>query len=141
MSPPAVAAGQLPAVLYVDRIVIEADPAAPPGSVVPGGRGGLCENGYAVDIAHSKYVTIRGLTIVGAGGRGVGLRGGSAGNTGIHLERNRIGRGGTSECNGGIDVGRGNPRTAIANTTHSDDWSRSRVSRARRRTPTTRRAT
>ena len=98
-----------------DRIVIEADPSAPPGSVLLRGRAARCEGGYAVEFARSKYVTLRGLTIVGAGGRGIGLRGGSLENTGIHLERNRIGRGGPRECNGGIDVGRGNPQTVIAN--------------------------
>jgi len=98
-----------------DRIVIEADPAAPPGSVLLRGRTDGCEGGYAIDVSRSKYVTIRGLTIVGAGGRGIGLRGGSLENRGIHLERNRIGRGGPRECNGGIDVGRGNPETVIAN--------------------------
>ena len=60
-------------------------------------------------------MTIRGLSVVGGGVRGIGLRGGSLENTGIHLERNRIGRGGPRECNGGIDVGRGNPQTVIAN--------------------------
>jgi hypothetical protein len=34
-----------------DRIVIEADPSAPRGGVVLGGRGGRCESGYAIDIA------------------------------------------------------------------------------------------
>src|SRR5690606_13470718 len=84
-----------------DRIVIEADPSAPPGSVLLRGRDARCEGGYAVEFARSKYVTLRGLTIVGAGVRGIGLRGGSLENTGIHLERNRIGRGGPRECNGG----------------------------------------
>jgi len=95
--------------------VIEADPAAAPGSVLLRGRDARCEGGYAVEFARSKYVTLRGLTIVGAGVRGIGLRGGSLENTGIHLERNRIGRGGPRECNGGIDVGRGNPQAVIAN--------------------------
>jgi hypothetical protein len=97
------------------RIVIEADPASAPGSVVLRGRNARCEGGYAIEIARSKFVTVRGLTIVGAGVRGIGLRGGSLENRGIHLERNRIGRGGPQECNGGIDVGRGNPQTVIAN--------------------------
>jgi RHS repeat-associated protein len=98
-----------------DRIVIEADPAEPPGSVLLRGRASRCEGGYAIDVSRSKYVTIRGLTIVGAGGRGIGLRGGSLENRGIHIERNRLARGGPRECNGGIDVGRGNPQTVIAN--------------------------
>lgn len=97
-----------------DRIVIEADPQAAPGSVVLAGRNARCEGGYAIDIARSRFVTVRGLTIVGAGVRGIGLRGGARENTDIHLERNRLARGGPRECNGGIDVGRGNPRTVIA---------------------------
>ena len=98
-----------------DRIVIEADPASPAGSVVLRGSRGRCEGGYAVDFDRSRYVTLRGLTIAGAGQRGVGLRGGSRENVGIHLERNRVLRGSTGECSGGIDVGRGNPDTVIAN--------------------------
>jgi len=98
-----------------DRIVIEADPAAPVGSVILRGREARCEGGYAIDFDRSRYVTVRGLSIVAAGVRGIGLRGGSRANRGIHLERNRLARGGPRECNGGIDVGRGNPETVIAN--------------------------
>jgi hypothetical protein len=96
--------------------VIEADPAAPAGSVVLRGDRGRCEGGYAVDFDRSRYVTLRGLTIAGAGLRGIGLRGGSRQNVGIHLERLRVLRGSTGECSGGIDVGRGNPDTVIANS-------------------------
>ncbi|HZR79606.1 MAG TPA: FG-GAP-like repeat-containing protein [Candidatus Binatia bacterium] len=99
-----------------DRIVIEADPDAPVGSVVLRGARARCEGGYAVDFDRSRYVTLRGLTIAGAGIRGIGLRGGSRQNRGIHLERLRLFRGATSECSGGIDVGRGNPDTVIANS-------------------------
>lgn len=98
-----------------DRIVIEADPETPPGSVLLRGHAARCEGGYAIELSRSKFVTIRGLSIVGAGVRGIGLRGGSLENTGIHLERNRIAGGGPRECNGGIDIGRGNPQTVIAN--------------------------
>ena len=97
------------------RIVIEADPRAPVGSVVLRGARDRCEAGYAVDFDRSRYVTLRGLAISGAGARGIVLRGGSRQNAAIHLERNRIFRGATRECSGGIDVGRGNPDTVVAN--------------------------
>ncbi len=97
-----------------DRIVIEAEPGAPPASVMLRGRRDRCEGGFAVDFSRSRYVTLRGLAISGAGVRGIGLRGGSRQNRAIHLERNRLSRGGPRECNGGIDVGRGNPDTVIA---------------------------
>jgi RHS repeat-associated protein len=98
-----------------DRIVIEADPNSPADRVVLRGTPGRCESGYAVDFDRSRYVTLRGLVIAGAGQRGVGLRGGSRQNVGIRLERNRLLRGSTGACSGGIDVGRGNPDTIIAN--------------------------
>jgi hypothetical protein len=58
-----------------DRIVVEADPAAPVGSVILRGHRERCEGGYAVDFDRSQYVTLRGLTISGAGIRGIVLRG------------------------------------------------------------------
>ncbi|MEW6269719.1 MAG: PASTA domain-containing protein [Thermodesulfobacteriota bacterium] len=103
-------------VTAADRIVIEADPEAPTGSVVLRGHPAACEGGWAVELDRSRYVTLRGLTIVGAGVRGIGLRGGSRQSVGIHLEALRLARGGPRECNGGIDVGRGNPETVIANS-------------------------
>lgn len=99
----------------VDRIVIEADPRAPVGSVVLRGAKDRCEGGHAVDFDRSRDVTLRGLAISGAGARGVTLRGGARQNAGIRLERNRIFRGATRECSGGIEVGRGNPDTLIVN--------------------------
>jgi hypothetical protein len=89
-----------------DRIVIEADPESPAGSVVLRGRDERCEAGFAVLFERSKLVTVRGLAIAGAGARGILLRGGSRQNESIHLERNRIRR---------IEVGSGNPGTVIAN--------------------------
>ena len=98
-----------------DRITIEADPESPVGSVVLRGHKDRCEGGYGVDFDRSRYVTLRGLVISGAGLRGVVLRGGARQNKGIRLERNKLYRGSTKECSGGIDVGRGNPETVIAN--------------------------
>ena len=97
------------------RIVIEADPGAAVGSVVLGGREGRCEAGYAVEFDRTRYVTLRGFTIDGAGARGLGLRGGSRQNESIVIERNRILGSGPRECSGGIDVGRGNTNTVILN--------------------------
>ncbi len=98
-----------------DRITIEADPAAGVGDVVLRGAQGRCQRGPAVVFERASFVTLRGFRIEGAGKRGVALRGGSRGGTGIHLERNRIHVGSPRECLGGIDVGRGNPGTVIAN--------------------------
>lgn len=101
-----------------DRIVIEADPAAPPGSVVLQGTGGSCTNGQAIRVQKSRFVTIRGLTIIGFGGDAIALQGGNNGNEAIHIERNRIVANATSSgdsCAAGVSISRGNPATVVAN--------------------------
>lgn len=103
------------AALEVNRITIEADPAAVVGEVVLRGPHDQCRRGHAVVFKKSSFVTLRGFRIEGAGKRGIALRGGSAGGQGIHLERNRLHVGSPRECLGGIEVGRGNPDTVIAN--------------------------
>ena len=97
------------------RIVIQADPAAPVGGVVLHGSVNQCAQGHAIRIERSRFVTIRGLTITGAGGAALALAGGVDRNLGIHIERNRIvGNGGTA-CDGGITIGAGNVGTLIVN--------------------------
>ncbi len=98
-----------------DRITIEADPAADAGDVLLRGPHNQCQRGYAIVFRQSSFVTLRGFRIEGAGRRGIVLRGGSAGGTGIRLERNRLHVGSARECLGGIDVGRGNADTVVAN--------------------------
>jgi hypothetical protein len=98
-----------------DRIVIEADPAAPVGSVVLRGAVTQCTAGHAIRLQQSRYVTIRGLTITGAGGQAISLLGGNNENVAIHIERNRIFGNGSAECSGGITINRGNPDTLIIN--------------------------
>lgn len=98
-----------------DRIVIQADPAAPPGSVVVTPGTARCTHA-ALRFRRSKFVTLRGLTITGAGGQAVSLLGGHNQNLAIHLERLRIVGNGSGSCDGGIAIGRGNPHTLIANT-------------------------
>jgi hypothetical protein len=98
-----------------DRIVIEADPAAAPGSVVLQGTVTGCTNGHAIRLRQSKFITIRGLTITGAGGQAISLLGGNNQNQAIHLERNRLFGNGSPECNGGITIAEGNPGTLILN--------------------------
>jgi RHS repeat-associated protein len=100
----------------IDRIIIEADPAAPPGSVVLDSPASACTGGHALRLQQSKFVTIRGLTITGAGGPAVQLMGGNNQNQAIHLERLRIVGNGSAECNGGITIARGNSDTLIANS-------------------------
>jgi hypothetical protein len=97
------------------RLTIEADPAQPPGTVVLDGAVNQCTFGYAVRFQQSRFVTLRGFTITGAGGEAVHLMGGNNQNEAIHLERNRIFDNGGPECSGGIIVNRGNPGTVIAN--------------------------
>jgi RHS repeat-associated protein len=99
-----------------DRIVIQADPAAPVGSVVLDPPTRHCASGDAVTFERSRFITLRGLTITGAGGPAVTLRGGRNGNRAIHLERLRIFGNGSPECDGGITIARGNPGTLLLNS-------------------------
>lgn len=97
------------------RIVIQADPSAVVGSVVLHGAVNQCAHGHAIRIQQSRFVTIRGLTITGAGGAAIALAGGGDRNLAVHIERNRImGNGGTG-CDGGITIGAGNVGTLIVN--------------------------
>src|SRR2546427_9753155 len=98
------------------RIVIQADPDAPVGSVVLRGAVATCTNGHAIRFQQSKFVTVRGLTITGAGGSAISIVGGNNQNQAIHLERLRIFGNGSSECNGGITIARGNPGTLVINS-------------------------
>ncbi len=105
----------VPSATEADRIVIEAEPSALPGSVVLDPPPTQCTNGHALRLQQSKFITIRGLTITGAGGQAISLLGGTNENQAIHIERNRIFGNGSSECNGGITIARGNPGTLIVN--------------------------
>jgi len=98
------------------RILIEADPGAPLGSVVLQGTVAGCTNGHAVRFQQSKFITLRGLTITGAGGQAVSLMGGNNQNEAIHLERLRIFGNGSTSCDGGITIAQGNPGTLILNS-------------------------
>src|SRR5215813_2394115 len=99
-----------------DRIIIQADPAAPVGSVVLQGAVTQCTNGFAVKLQQSRFITLRGLTITGAGGQAISMLGGNNQNQAIHLERLRIFGNGSSECNGGITINSGNPGTLVLNS-------------------------
>ena len=112
----AVQKNDFPTATESDRIIIEADPEAAPGSVVlTGSPGPQCTDKFAIRIKQSKFVTIRGLTITGTGGQAISLMGGYNGNISIHIELNRIFGNGGSSCNGGITIARNNPDTIIAN--------------------------
>jgi hypothetical protein len=97
------------------RIIIETDPAAPPGSVVVRGATHGCANGEAFRFLQSRFITLRGFTIAGAGGQAISLLGGNKQNQAIHIERNRLFDNGSESCNGGITVAAGNPDTLIVN--------------------------
>ena len=100
----------------LDRVVIEADPASAPGAVVlTGSAGPQCTNKFAIRIRRSKFVTIRGLTITGTGAEAIFMMGGTNGNQSINIVENRIYGNGSSSCNGGITIARGNPDTIIVN--------------------------
>ncbi len=105
----------VPSATEASRIIIEADPSALPGSVVLDPLTTQCTNGHGVRLQQSKFITLRGLSITGAGGQAISLLGGNNQNEAIHIERNRIFGNGSSECNGGITVARGNPGTLIVN--------------------------
>lgn len=70
-----------------DRIFVMADPTAPLGSVVITGGTSACTNGHAIRLQQSKFITLRGLTITGAGGQAIALLGGTNQNEAIHIER------------------------------------------------------
>src|SRR5262249_46351089 len=67
------------------RLVIEADPALASGAVVLHGSVSQCTNGHAVRFQQSRFVTLRGFTITGAGGAAIWLMGGNNQNEAIHL--------------------------------------------------------
>ena len=98
-----------------DRIIIEADPLSPVGSVVLVGAVSRCSDGHALRVQRSNFVTIRGMTITGARGAAVLLLGGAEQNYAVHIERNRIVHNGRDQCNTGIMVGSGNSATVIVN--------------------------
>jgi len=100
-----------------DRIVIESDPTLQQEQVVLNGPGGSsCTNNFAVRMRRSNFVTLRGLTITGAGAQAIILMGGNNSNQGIHIELNRIfGNSLANNCNGGIEINAGNPGTIVAN--------------------------
>jgi hypothetical protein len=97
------------------RITIQADPAAPVGAVTLRGAVNQCTQGYAIQLQQSRFITIRGLTLTGAGGQAISLLGGNNQNQAIHIERNRIFGNGSASCNGGITIAAGNPGTLVAN--------------------------
>ncbi|HET9854584.1 MAG TPA: right-handed parallel beta-helix repeat-containing protein [Methylomirabilota bacterium] len=97
------------------RIVIQADPTAAVGSVVLRGAVDQCAGGHGILVRQSRFVTIRGLTITGAGGAAIALAGGTDRNLSVHIERNRIVGNGATGCDGGITIGAGNSATLIVN--------------------------
>lgn len=99
-----------------DRIVIEADPSFPVGSVVVGPPGDGCPIGRALQIDRSNFVTVRGLVFRNAGRRGIVLRGRRPrANRGIHLLQNRIFADRNPRCSGGITISHENEETVVAN--------------------------
>lgn len=105
------------AVSEASRIMIQADPAVSAGSVVLHGAVAQCAQGHAIRLQQSRFVTIRGLTITGAGGAGIALLGGSSSNVAIRIERNRIVGNGAAGCDGGsgVSIAGGNAGTLVLN--------------------------
>ena len=86
-----------------------------PEQVILTGIPGTCTGNFAIRLQQSKFITIRGLTITGTGGQAISLLGGNNQNQDIHIELNRIFGNGSSSCDGGITINRGNPGTLIVN--------------------------
>ncbi|MGH2598835.1 MAG: Ig-like domain-containing protein [Dehalococcoidia bacterium] len=97
------------------RIVIQPDPSAPVGGVVLHGAVSGCADGHAIRIQRSRFITIRGLTITGAGGAAIALAGNGGHNLAVHIERNRIVGNGGPGCDGGITIAAGNVGSLIVN--------------------------
>jgi hypothetical protein len=106
-----------PGATEASRIVIQAHPAAPAGSVTLRGAGTRCARGHAIQVQRSRFITIRGLTVTGAGGPAVALLGGNNRNSGVRIERNRIVDNGSAACTrgSGITIARGNIDVLVAN--------------------------
>ncbi|MBI3249129.1 MAG: VCBS repeat-containing protein [Deltaproteobacteria bacterium] len=115
-----VQAGEYDEALLIKKkqnLVLEADPAAPEGSVMLDSVSQRCGRGDVISIMASADITIRGFTITDAGGQAIDIKGGGLRkhNEHIVIERNRIFGNGTSKCQGGIRVGPGTPDTVILN--------------------------
>jgi hypothetical protein len=82
------------------RVVIEADPAAPAGSVTVGSASQKCAKGNAIAIESSRFLTLRGLMITDAGDQSIVLAEGARKKNGaIYIERNRISGNSTNKGN------------------------------------------
>jgi sugar lactone lactonase YvrE len=103
------------ALLESQRIVLMADPALPGEVVVtpPAGR-----NTFTLEM--SRFITLKGFTMTGATKEAIYIRGGSAGNRDVTLDGNHLYHNGSASAagiygsgatNGGIYIGRDNPRT------------------------------
>jgi hypothetical protein len=79
------------------------------------GLGAGCGAEPALRIRRSRFVTIRGLTVIDADDTAIALDGGEGKNTGIHITHNLILENGSDGCGTGIIIGRGNSDTLIAN--------------------------
>jgi len=119
------------ALLESQRIVLMADPALPGEVIVkpPAGR-----NTFTLEM--SRFITLKGFTMTGATKEAIYIRGGSAGNRDVTLDGNHLHHNGSSlpledasakglygsgATNGGIYIGRDNPRTwAFNNLIHAN---------------------
>jgi RHS repeat-associated protein len=98
-------------------LILEADPAAPEGSVMLDSVSQRCFRGDVLTLIASANITIRGFTITDAGGQAIDIKGGGPKrhNDHIIIERNRLFGNGTPQCQGGIRVGANTPDTVILN--------------------------
>jgi len=95
------------ALLESQRIVLMADPDAAPGAVAvipPAGR-----NTFTLEI--SRFITLKGFRMTGATKEAIFMRGGGSGNRDVTLDSNHLHHNGSASANGGIYIGRENPRT------------------------------
>jgi uncharacterized repeat protein (TIGR01451 family) len=100
------------ATLESQRIVIMADPLAAPDSVIVNPS----PSNHAFTLSSSKFVTLKGLNLTGAGMEAVFLDGSGVTNSDITIDSNHIHDNATSgSSNGGVAVANLNPRTWIVN--------------------------
>ena len=89
-----------------NRIIIQADPAAPPCSITvnPGAL-------HAFTLTSSNFITIMGFNLTGATGDCIFLLGGGSTNSNVTIDSNCIHDNG----DGGVAIGSGNNRTHVVN--------------------------
>ncbi|MEK6303384.1 MAG: C25 family cysteine peptidase [Acidobacteriota bacterium] len=99
-----------------ERIVIIADPTAPPGSVIVDPPGN-----HAFTLSNSKFITIKAFNLTGSTQEALLLSGGGSTNQDVTVDSNNIHNNGSASANGGVGIGEGNIRTNVVNNLISNN--------------------